>query len=155
MVSASRLKPGSRFVWLGIFLLLSWLSTAAQAAGVVSVKIDNARIRWLPGNLPLAGYFNLTNTGKDTLKLVGANGPAFRRIMLHRSVTENGTEKMVMVKSVTIKPGDTVTFAPGGYHLMMWRLEPLKPDQTTPLTLKFADGSTKTATFHIHGPATE
>lgn len=154
MVFANRLNLKTRLIWLATCLVLSWLPAAAQA-GVASVKIDNARIRWLAGGLPLAGYFTLTNTGKDTVKLVGADGPAFRRIRLHHSMSENGMEKMVTVKAVSIKPGGTIKFAPGSYHLMMWRLEPLRPDQTTPVTLKFADGSTKTATFHVHGPATE
>ncbi len=131
------------------------LASSAALAGEAAVKVDNARIRWLAGSLPLAGYFTLTNKGPQTVKLIGANGPAFRRIMLHRSITENGSEKMVMVKSVAVKPGQQVRFAPGGYHLMMWRLEPVKPGETTPVTLKFANGDTKNVTFHVHGPATE
>ncbi|WP_097461411.1 copper chaperone PCu(A)C [Mangrovitalea sediminis] len=141
-------------VSLGLFLAMCWMSTQVYA-DIAPVKIDNARLRLLAGGLPLAGYFTLTNTGDRDVRLVGAYGPAFRRIMLHQSKSVNGMEKMVMVKAITVKPGEKVVFAPGGYHLMMWRLEPLKVDQTTPVTLKFADGKTKTAAFRIGGPATE
>jgi len=141
-------------VTVALFVAM-FLASSLAVAGEAAVKVDNARIRWLAGSLPLAGYFTLTNTGTATIKLVGADGPAFRRIKLHRSITQNGTEKMVMVKSVAVEPGKTVRFAPGGYHLMMWRLEPVKPGQTTPVTLRFADGATQIVTFHVHGPATE
>ena len=38
--------------------------------------------------------------------------------MLHQSKEENGVEKMLPVKSVPVPAHGTLSFAPGGYHLM-------------------------------------
>jgi copper(I)-binding protein len=51
---------------------------------------------------------------------------------------------------VQIKPGETVTFKPGGYHIMLVDLkQQLQQGQTVEATLKASDGSTVTVQFPI------
>jgi periplasmic copper chaperone A len=86
-----------------------------------SVQVRDARIRLLPGDLPLAGYFELHNSGDTTLEPDGASNSACDRVMLHRSVADAGISRMQAVSSLKIAPGASVRFAPGGYHQMLMR----------------------------------
>ena len=39
-------------------------------------------------------------------------------LMLHNSIDDNGEMKTAMVKDIPVKPGGSITFGPGGFHLM-------------------------------------
>lgn len=128
----------------------------ATATAQPNATVDNARIRLLPGNLPLAGYFTLRNTGQHNLRLVGASSPDFGHVMMHRSIERNGMSKMVMVPHIDVAPGKSVRFAPGGYHLMMMhRKHQLKVGDRVPVVLKFADQNTMTVDFTVHPAGTK
>jgi periplasmic copper chaperone A len=130
------------------FLLLS---AAAQAAGPT---IGNAWFRALPAQLPAGGYFDLHNGGAKTISLVGADSPACGMLMLHKSERSGGMEHMTEVARVDVPPGGTVSFAPGGYHLMCMDPMPmLKIGARVPVTLQFADGTSLRAEFAVRNAA--
>ncbi len=59
---------------------------------------------------------------------------------------------MTPVKSVPVPAHQSISFAPGGYHLMcMAPTASLKPGSSVPVTLKFEDGGTLTADFPVRG----
>lgn len=117
-------------------LLMMGVACAAQAASE-GVSISDARLRLLPGDLPMAGYFVLHNGSDHAVQLTGAACSAFRMVMMHRTVHENGMDRMVMIKAITVAPGKSVEFAPGGYHLMlMHRKHPMHIGDKVPVTLR-------------------
>lgn len=123
--------------------LVAVVTMPAEAAGAA---ISNAWFRTLPNALPAAGYFTLKNAGTKPLSLTGADSPACGMLMLHK--TDRGMNHMSMVDSVDVPAGGTLTFAPGGYHLMC--MDPtamMRPGTNVPVTLKFADGTTLKAEF--------
>ena len=127
------------------------LASAASAApnGLV---ISGQWFRLIMPSLPAAGYFILSNATAAPQRLVGAASPACGRLMLHKSVSANGTERMVMVASVPVPAHGKIEFAPGGYHLMcMSPSAAMKPGQTVPVTLRLADGETVIASFPVRG----
>ena len=134
-------------------LALAFLLAAAPAiAAAPQIAVTQAWIRALPGDLPAAGYFTLHNAGAKTLTLNGAASPACGMLMLHKSDTMGGMSSMSDVAAVDIAPGATLSFAPGGYHLMCMDPTPaIKPGGHVPVTLKFSDGSTVQATFAVRG----
>lgn len=139
--------------------IVRWLLIAACAvfarsalAAPPKAAVSGAWIRLLPGDLPLAGYFTLHNNGTKPLKLTGATSPAFNRIELHHSMTMHGMDKMKPIKAAVAPAGSTLTFAPGGYHLMMWRSHPLKVGKQVPVTLEFADGQHLEVEFTVKRP---
>jgi copper(I)-binding protein len=139
---------------LMLWLVGVWLVVAAPGVfAAAPLTISGAWIRLLPGNVPLAGYFTLHNHSHQPVQLIGASSPAFKRIGLHRSMTMRGMDKMVPVKRVKVAPGRGVKFAPGGYHLMMWRRRSLKIGERVPVTLRFAGGHHLRAVFIVKGPA--
>jgi len=121
-------------------------------AGQPPVSVSDARIRWLPGDLPMAGYFVITSQAPGPLRLVGAASPAFGGVMVHRSIEKDGMARMVHVDGVDLVPGQPVAFAPGGYHLMLMnRTEELHAGEEVPVTLRFGDGQTLVVSFRVTG----
>ena len=123
------------------------LTPHANAAGTT---ISNGWIRRLPGDLPAAGYFTLHNGGDKSVALTGATSPSCGMLMLHKSENMGGMEHMLDVSRVDVAPGETIKFAPGGYHLMCMMPAPaLKPGGRASVTLIFADGSKLQSQFAV------
>jgi hypothetical protein len=97
-------------------LFLPGIGVTAHA-GHPLVSISDARVRWLPNDLPMAGYFVITSHAPGPLRLTGATSPAFGHVMLHRSLEEAGEQRMVHVDGVDLAPDESVAFAPGGLPL--------------------------------------
>lgn len=141
----------NRILFGGLLLLI--LSAVAEAA---ELEVKDARLRLLPGDLPAGGYFSLRNVGSQSVVLVGAESAAYEQVMMHRSTEKDGMASMEQVLQLELAPGETVNFAPGGYHLMlMKRLGPLAIGEKVDLTLLFADGFRLPVTFQVVSPAAQ
>lgn len=96
-------------------MLLAWGAHAQEA-----LQVEDAWIRAAPpGVSTTAGYMVLRNSGPATITLTGAESPDFGRLMLHRTVIEEGQARMVHQMAIPIAPGESVAFEPGGYHIML------------------------------------
>jgi len=116
-------------------------ATAAPA----SVMVSNCWIRALPGDLPSGGYFSVMNMSDKPVDLTGVQTSAFGMAMLHQTQSNGSTSKMVMVEKATVPANGTLSFAPGGYHVMLEKpRQPLKVGTSIPLTFSFSDGETVT-----------
>jgi periplasmic copper chaperone A len=135
---------------------LAALLACSAVFAAPAVTVTNARIRLLPGDLPLAGYFDLVNRGKRPLTLTAASSPAFKMVHLHRSIEEDGKAMMVPAGNLEIKPGETLRFAPGGYHLMlMQRKKPMQVGDKVQVTLWFINHESLRVTFDVKGAGTQ
>ena len=82
--------------------------------------IDQAWIRLSPNkDRPSAGYF-VAHGGDSATRLRGVLTDYALKVEMHESVEENGVMTMKTINSVDIPAKGTVTFAPGGKHLMLW-----------------------------------
>ena len=125
---------------------------AAALADEPGLSVSAPWMRLVVPSRPAAGYFTLENDTAKATALTGAESPACGSLMLHRSLHQDGTDRMVMVRSVPLPPHGRVTFAPGGYHLMcMAPSAAVRPGKTVPVTLHFADGATLTTDFPVRG----
>jgi copper(I)-binding protein len=130
--------------------------TMASPAFSANVAISNAWFRALPSGQPAGGYFTMKNSGSAPVELVAAETAACGMLMLHQSVSSGGMSRMEDVKSVNVPAGGTVSFAPGGYHLMC--VNPgavVTPGRSVPVTLVFSDGSKSHADFTVKNAAGE
>jgi len=119
-------------------------------AGDGGLALADPWFRLVLPSLPAAGYFTLSNSGAAAQTLVGASSPGCGMLMLHRSINQGGQERMLMVQSVTVPPHSKVRFAPGGYHMMCTSpTAALRPGRSVPVTLRFADGGSLTASFPV------
>lgn len=152
--SASRRNPGLAARTVSTLLLLLLLAAAPSVqAAQPDAAITQGRIHVLLPSRPAAGYFTLRNNTDAPLLLSGASAPDCQSLMLHQSMTQGGMSSMSMVTSVPVPPHGSLTFAPGGYHLMC--MQPSGPllshAGTETVTLHFAGGDTVSAPFAIEG----
>ena len=85
-----------------------------------------------------AVYLAITNRGDDADRLLGANTPAARRAILHRTVLEGGIARMAPAGAVDVPAGGTMILRPGGIHFMLMGLAaPLEENRAIPLVLHF------------------
>ncbi len=150
--SSPKAGPGARSVRRTLLILGLVAGTLAGAtdARAGGLALSHPWFRLVMPSLPAAGYFTLSNSGAAAQSLVGASSPGCGMLMLHRSINQSGQERMVMVQSVAVPPHGKVSFAPGGYHMMcMSPNAALRPGQSVPVTLRFADGGSLTASFPV------
>jgi periplasmic copper chaperone A len=143
-------RPARRtLVAVGALAAAISLGAAAQASPN-RLALSGQWFRLILQSLPAAGYFTLSNPTATPQTLVGAQSPACASLMLHRSINQNGEERMVMVPSVPVPAHGSVRFAPGGYHLMcMSPGAAMTPGHSVPVTLRLANGETVSAQFPV------
>jgi copper(I)-binding protein len=127
---------------LAPFAFVTLLAIAAEAhdfkAGAIDISHPWARAT--PKGATIAGaYLKLTNTGKEPDRLVGGSTPVAGRFEIHQMSMNNGVMQMRPVTGgLEIKPGESLEFKPGSYHLMLMDLkQPLVHKQRVKGTLIF------------------
>ena len=116
------------------------------------LTISKPWMRFVTPSTPAAGYFTLSNNSSHPVSLNGAASPDCAQLMLHHSVVVDGSAQMKMVQSIVVPAHGSVTFGPGGYHLMCMSPAPaIVPGHKVPVTLRFQDGSALPATFPVYG----
>lgn len=137
---------GTSFTVCAIFF-----APATHSAGVeATVVVSNAWIRWLPANLPAAGYAILRNVGDSPATLVGASTFDYGAVMFHESRNQHGIEQMLPADSIQIKPHSQVSFAPQSYHIMLMQpTRSIQPGDHILLTLHFGDGQSLKVIFEV------
>jgi copper(I)-binding protein len=136
----------------GLFILPVLLLTAPMALAAEGGLV--ARDAWVPEAPPvapvMAGYVVLENHGAKPVVLVNARSPQFDKVQFHRSVEKDGMAKMIRQKQVTVAPGKSFTFAPGGYHLMlMGPKSTFSAGQHVKVTFQTQHGETLPVDFEI------
>src|SRR5258706_6716319 len=98
-----------------------------------------------------AGYLNITNTGKETDRLIGGSLPVAGAVEVHEMTMTDSTMKMrKLEKGMEIKPGQTVELKPGGSHLMFIGLtESLKQGKPLKGSLVFEKAGTLEIEFAV------
>jgi copper(I)-binding protein len=98
-----------------------------------------------------AAYLTVTNTGQTPRRLSCVSSDAAAKCQIHQMSMHDGVMQMRPVEDgVQIKPGETVTFKPGGYHIMLDELKhALQQGNTVEATLKASDGSMVTVQFPV------
>ena len=135
-----------------VSLALMLLAGAPALAASPGLTISHPWMRFLTPQIPAAGYFSLHNATSHPAVLTGAASPDCGQLMLHRSVVQNGMAKMEMVASITVPAHGSVTFHPGGYHLMcMSPSAAIAPGGHVPVSLTFKDGGSMTVEFPVYG----
>ncbi|UTW44304.1 copper chaperone PCu(A)C [bacterium SCSIO 12696] len=120
-------------ILLGCFLV-SPFTVADQAA----IAVDNAYVRGMPpGRTVTAAFFDLHNKGARDCRLVGATADIARSGELHTHIHKDGVMRMRRVKGVDLPAGETVSFKPGGLHVMLFGVRPLKDGEPVSVTLNF------------------
>jgi periplasmic copper chaperone A len=119
-----------------------------------ALRIAQPWSRATPGGAKVAGgYMTITNTGTEPDRLVGGTLPRAGRFEVHEMKTENGVMTMrPLAQGLEIKPGATVTLAPGGYHVMFMDLkQPLTQGESIEGELRFEKAGTVMVRYTVQG----
>jgi len=129
-----------RFFAVAILMGCWVMPVQADDITVGGLKISTPWVRATPKGAPVGGGFmTITNTSSAPDRLVGGSADVSSRFEIHQMSMDNGVMKMRPVgKGLEIKPGQTIEFKPGGYHVMFVGLnKPFEEGQHVKATLEF------------------
>ncbi|MEM8854763.1 MAG: copper chaperone PCu(A)C [Pseudomonadota bacterium] len=140
---------------------LATLLAAALLAGAAfahdysigGVKIDHPWSRATPPGAQVAvGYMRIVNTSDAPVTLVGGSAD-FADVQLHSMTVKDGMMLMEDIPDgLTIAPGESLTFEPGGLHLMFTDIDgPFVEGETRKATLDFGEAGTVEVDFSVGG----
>ena len=112
---------------------------------VGSIHITQPWSRATPkGATTAAGFMTITNKGTTSDQVNCVSSDASQQCQIHSMTMEGGVMKMRPVEGgLEIKPGQTITLKPGGFHVMFVDLKhPLEQGKTVKATLKFDNAGT-------------
>jgi copper(I)-binding protein len=145
-----------RIVLIVAAVLAAWTALPAQAEDVTigGLKISAPWARATPKGASVGGgYMKITNTGTAPDRLVGGSADICRRFEVHEMKMEGGVMKMrPLADGIEIKPGQTVTLDPSGYHVMLVGLnKQLMQGDHFKATLEFARAGKVDVDFTVEG----
>ena len=135
------------------------LGLALVIAGCRVVPVDQAgTVGWERGYLvkPAAGspavlYLWMTNPTAQNDTVTGVRMAAADSAQVHRTMAMgNGMEHMQAVPALPLPAHDTVKFAPGGFHIMVFGLDSaLARGDSTAVTVTFAQAGDVNGWAHV------
>lgn len=143
-----------RFAFIAVLVATLLSPAMAHDYTVGALKIGHPWARATPKGAAVGGgYITITNTGSAPDRLVGGGTAIAGRFEVHEMSMDNGVMKMRMLpKGLDIKPGETVTFKPGGFHIMFTGLKrQLVQGERFKATLQFEKAGTVEVDFAIEG----
>lgn len=140
------------FSIVALALALATGLVAAHDYKAGDLKIEHPWSRATPNGAKVAGgYLRIANTGTLPDRLLGGTFAAAANFEVHEMSMDGGVMKMrLLAKGLEIKPGATVEFKPGGYHLMFTGLaRQLAAGETVKGTLVFERAGTVEVEFKV------
>ncbi len=127
---------------LAMLVLLALLVPRVGTAADSNLLVAGAWIRQpAPGSDVAAVYLSLENVGTRAVKLIGVECPVASMAMMHETRESGGQSQMRALNAVSLAPGASTAFTPGGKHIMLQGLaHPLQVGERVPLVLVFAGG---------------
>lgn len=122
-----------------VLAVIALLSIVAGPVEAQSISVSDAWTRaTAPSAANAAGYVTLRNDGAAEDRLVGARSDAAERMEIHTMTMQDGVMRMRQLDGLPIAPGETVTLAPRGLHLMFIGLtSPFIEGESVSVTLEF------------------
>lgn len=123
-----------------LVLLLLATASLTGCGQPAQLYVDDAYVR-LPAvaGRPGVAYFTL-HGAEGATRLLSVTSPVVIKSELHESMQHSGTMSMAPIKEVTVPAKATITFAPGGKHVMLFNINKrIAPGKTMPLVFNFAN----------------
>lgn len=142
---------------LAVFAIMPLLRPGAAAAAeyeLGSLQITQPWARATPkGAASGAAYLTVKNTGTKPARLHCVSSNSAAKCQIHEMSMDGGVMRMrPVVGGLEIKPGQTVTLKPGGYHMMLTGLKaPLQEGKMLEATMEGEGGATAQVEFPIAG----
>jgi periplasmic copper chaperone A len=138
---------------LALVLAMSATPALAQEFKAGDIVIEKPWARATPKGAEVgSGYLTIENKGAAPDRLTGGTAD-FATVEVHQMSSENGVERMRELKDgLAIPAHGSITFAPGGYHLMFTHLtHPLTKGKSVKATLNFEHAGPIAVEFAVAG----
>ena len=137
---------------IGLATVILVACSRNEQAPVVTVK-EAVMNQLAPGQSVGAVYMRIANSTDKDIVLNYVHAPIASSIEVHRTIYEEGMMQMRPVNHVRVEAGKSLSFEPGGYHLMLFGVEN-QPEvgQTFELTVEFEGGLKVTAPVLVKRP---
>jgi copper(I)-binding protein len=127
-------------------------------SGILSAEviIKDATVRLLPPSVPnTAAYFSIENRTDTNKTLVGVTADFAAKAEIHNHVLIDGMMSMQHQSEVIVKADQSLTFAPGGLHIMLFGLkQPLHEGQSLTFSLQTKKGESISVNAKVALPST-
>ena len=130
---------------------LSLLPLVTQPVIGCDFAVKDAWVRQAPpGMTMLAAYMTLTNRSVHALDITKMTSPLFESVEAHESIEMKGMVSMRALDRVVIPSQGSLSFTPGGKHLMLIGLRQSPVTETNiPISLTDSSGCSLTVEFAI------
>ena len=125
-----------------------------HAQSTSPISIEKPFSRATPAGAKVgAGYMTITNKSATADRLLSASSPVAGKVEIHEMSMQDNVMKMrELPNGLSIESGKSVSFAPGGYHLMLLGLKaPLKTGDKVSVTLNFEKAGRIDVTLDVEG----
>lgn len=130
------------------------LMTITPLALSAELEISRTNVRAnVPGSDNTTAYMLVENLTKEDVRIVGAESNVSEFTELHSHKMDGDTMIMRHEKYVDVDAGESVRFAPNGYHIMLIGLEKrVKHGEQATITLKYDDNTSQSFKFDVIDP---
>ena len=104
---------------LTLAVLSALLMVACSQAQAPLTASDVVVTRSVPGMPMSAGYFKLTNNSGQAISISHVTSPQFASVQMHETIIKDEVVRMAPLETLILQHGETVSFEPGGKHLML------------------------------------
>jgi len=101
--------------------IMAALMALAACGNPAPSPTATVRLAAVPGR-PAAGYLTLP-VESDRGALLSVSSPQAGRIEMHETMTHGNMSSMRPLARIAVRDGETLSFAPGGRHLMIFDLD--------------------------------
>ncbi len=128
------------------------VEVAPEAPDGISVSDGRVNLPAVSGN-PAALYFTISNDGSADQMMRAIHVPGSESTQFHETVQWPNEISMQELLQVNVPAGESVTFEPGGMHVMVFGLpESLEPGGELEVTLSFVRGDKVSFPVHLLAP---
>ncbi|MEY4160744.1 MAG: hypothetical protein RLZZ136_1365 [Pseudomonadota bacterium] len=133
--------------------ILAACQPAAKPAGspdaAATIAYGKLVLPAVKGN-PGAAYFTLTNNSSTILRLSAVDIAGAGMAMFHETKEMDGHSTMADMKAPEVQAGASLSFSPGGRHVMVDSLPPnLAPGNSVIMTITFDNGTKANAPLSV------
>ncbi|QNE03972.1 copper chaperone PCu(A)C [Croceicoccus marinus] len=120
----------------------------------LGLQLSQGRVR-LPAvdGRPGVAYFDLVSNRDEPVRIVAVEVIGVGEAEMHETKVEDGVTMMASAGSIVLEPREGVRFAPGGFHVMLFDIDPtLAAGDSTDLTVTLENGDKFSTTAQVLGP---
>ncbi|MBT8107290.1 MAG: copper chaperone PCu(A)C [Gammaproteobacteria bacterium] len=104
-------------------LVAAALLVACSTPEAPLVASDVEITKPMPGRHMSAGFFVLTNTTDEDIRITSATSPQFGAVQIHETTIVDGVARMRELDALVVPARGSVTLQRGGKHLMLMRAQ--------------------------------